>query len=42
MFKSSQGDINAVTMEHQDPIISALSQEIDNQKVLKAILNKHT
>jgi hypothetical protein len=29
-------------MEHQDPIIPAICREIGNQKVLQAVLDKHT
>lgn len=28
VFKSSQGDVDTVTMEYQDPIITAISQVI--------------
>ena len=42
VFKSSKGDVDTVTMEHQDPIIAAISEEIGDQKVLQAVLDKHT
>ncbi len=42
VFKSSQGDVDTVTMEHQDPIITALSEQIGYQTVLQAVPDKHT
>jgi len=42
VFKSSQGDVDTVTMEHQDPIITALRREIGDQEVLQAVLDRHT
>jgi len=42
VFKSSQGDVDTVTMEYQDPIITALRREISDQKVLQAVLDRHT
>lgn len=41
VFKSSQGDIDTVTKEHRDPIITALCREIGDQKVLQAVIDKH-
>jgi len=41
VFKSSQGDVDTVTMEYQDPIITALRREISDQKVLQALLDRH-
>lgn len=37
VFKSSQGDVDTVTMEHQDSIITAISEQIGDQKVLQAV-----
>ena len=42
VFKSSQCDVDTVTMEYQDPIITALRREIGDQKVLQAVLDRHT
>jgi hypothetical protein len=42
VFKSSQGDVDTVTMEHQDPIITAIHREIGDKKVLQAVPDKHT
>jgi type IV pilus assembly protein PilB len=41
VFKSSQGDVDTITMEHQDPIITAISEQIGDQKVLQAVIDKH-
>ena len=42
VFKSSRGYVDTDSMERQDPIISALCQEIDDQEVLQAVIDKHT
>lgn len=42
VFMLSQDDVDTAIMEHQDPIITAPCQEIDDQKVLQAVLDKHT
>ena len=42
VFKSSQSDVDTVIMEHQGPIITAISEQIGNQKVLQAVIDKHT
>jgi len=41
VFKSSQGDVDTITMKHQDPIITAISEQIGDQKVLQAVIDKH-
>ena len=42
VFKSSQSDVDTVIMEHQDPIITAISEQIGDQKVLQAVIDKQT
>lgn len=41
VFKSSQNDIDTVTKEHLDPIITAISEQIGDPKVLQAVIDKH-